>query len=163
MPHGRMKDRVSPHSRKLSLPLPSLEPPQKLKVAIFEDADIILDLYKDRFGKMEGISLVNSQVISTVAEALSIFVHEKPDLSISDLSLTDGHTEGFSILRAIKKCSPGSLVALSTSIYSPNNHDDLTEHIRMARFDAVFHKVDLDNMAAYLMKVRDARNGDGFP
>jgi DNA-binding NtrC family response regulator len=125
---------------------------KQIRVLIVEDTPFLLDHYVKRLGRLDNISLVEVPVIESMDRALEIFKSEKPDIVITDLSLTASHTEGFGILRVLKRCSPDLCVVLTTSIYSPENHDELNEHIRHSKFDAVFHKLDLDGLVAFIRK-----------
>jgi DNA-binding NtrC family response regulator len=121
-----------------------------LRVMVIEDTPLVLDLYHENLGKIKGISLVKTPPVETFDLAMDLFRKEQPDIVVTDLSLTSAHTEGFGILRTLKKCSPRVCVVLTTSIYSPDNHDDLTEHIKHAKFDAVFHKADLQHLSEFI-------------
>ena len=130
---------------------PSHEPIMTpLKVVVIEDTPIVLDLYHEKLGKIKGIDLVKTPPVESFDLAMEIFREVQPHIVITDLSLTSAHTEGFGILRTLKRCAPGVCVILTTSIYSPANHDELNEHIRHAKFDAVFHKADLEHLAEFI-------------
>jgi DNA-binding NtrC family response regulator len=123
-----------------------------LKVLVVEDAAFLLDHYVKRLGTLDNIKLIKVPTMESIDQALEVFKREAPDVVITDLSLTSSHTEGFGILRTLKRACPGICVVLTTSVYSPDNHDKLNEHIRHSKFDAVFHKLDLDNLVVFLRK-----------
>jgi DNA-binding NtrC family response regulator len=120
------------------------------RVMLVEDTQWLLDIYLQRLSRLHDIRVANSRAIKSVDRALELFLNENPDVVITDLSLTSGNTEGFEILHAVRELSLGAVVVLTTSIYSPQNDDDVNREIRRQPFDAVFHKLDFDHLAVYL-------------
>lgn len=123
-----------------------------LKVLVIEDTSFLLEHYARRLQTLDNIRLSGLKTVGSMGEALELFKRESPDVVITDLSLSPSNTEGFGILRALKRACPGICVVLTTSIYSPDAHDELNEHIKRSKFDAVFHKLDLDNLVLFLRK-----------
>lgn len=123
-----------------------------LRTLVLEDFPPLLDLYKRHLKAVEGIELVDVKPVHSMDDALVAFNTAKPDIVVTDLSLTASNTEGFNILRVLRRCYPRLCIILTTSVYSPESTDELSEHIRKASFDAAFNKFDLESLILFLKK-----------
>gem|GEM_PF-5462784 len=130
-----------------------------LKVAIFEDQQMVLDGYIKEFGKDNGIAICTSRAISSQAEAVSVCRREKPDIVITDLCLTSDHQQGFAILAKIREILPEAIVALSTMNYDPVAGDVWTERILKSGFNYVIQKGDI--IAFHAMLKAEVCKGSG--
>ena len=129
---------------------PGFEPANRLvRLAIFEDSSFLLNLYVQRLGKQRSIDIRNSKTVQTVEEALSVFKKELPDIVITDLSLTPKGTEGFEINKRIRALAPNTIVVLTSSVYSPKE-SGISEKMRKEKFDAIFHKMDLEGLDRFI-------------
>ncbi len=135
-PHDPQEERICKH----------------LRVLVIEDTPFLLEHYMKKLGALDFIALVRVPAVKSLDEAFAFVNAHRPDIVITDLSLTSSHTEGFEILRVLKKHIPEMCVVATTSIYSPRNNDEVNEHLRASRFDAVFHKLDLDGLELFLKK-----------
>ncbi len=130
---------------------PKAEPIRRqIRVAIFDDSPEINLAYGDCFKSFPGVDVVSSRAVFSVDEVLEIVRAVRPDVVITDLSLTDGNLEGFEILKRIKEISPNTLVGLSTSSYHPNKDDEINREIRKHAFDMLFQKHDLASMCDFI-------------
>ena len=77
-------------------------------------------------------------------------MRKRPDVVITDLSLDEGGTEGFEILKRIRKISPQTKVGLATSSYHPEKSDEINREIRKQGFDALFQKHDIQAMSEFV-------------
>lgn len=128
------------------------EPQKQVSVAIFEDVQFVMDLYRERVDRLKGINLRNRTITECPDMALEIFMRSRPAIVITDLSLgPKENPDGFTIVRFIKKESPRTAVALSTS-YSPKMHTPLQDRIAGEPFDAVFNKTDLEGICRFITK-----------
>lgn len=128
-----------------------VEPIKKpLKLAIFEDQQMVLDEYLKEFGQDKGVAICTRRAISSQAEAVSICEREKPDIIITDLCLTSEHQQGFAILASIREMLPDAIVALSTMNYDLSAEDAWTSRILKAGFNYVIQKGDLAGFHAML-------------
>lgn len=147
MPHGLMVPLGEVARSKSLRPRasePDVEPLRRhVDAMIIEDFKPLLRLYLEELGKVRGLELKNWQPIETVDVAVSLFSIFRPQLVITDLSLTGGGTEGYEILSKIKSVAPETLVVLTTSNYFPWGHDAFSETARSMGFDAVFSKLDI--------------------
>ncbi|MFH1685294.1 MAG: response regulator [Candidatus Micrarchaeota archaeon] len=123
---------------------------KKAKVAIFDDVAEIIEAYSVFLGESE-VCIVSREPVVSVSDALEVFRAERPDIVITDLSLTVGGTEGFDILDQIKAIAPEVPVVLSTSAYSHTSVDEICVEIRAKGYDAVFEKRDGDGIAEFVM------------
>ncbi len=121
------------------------------RVAIFDDMPEMVKLCRELLQGPE-IRVVTDDAVQTVGEALSIFQAQRPDLVVTDLSLTRGGTEGFDILDGIRQLSPTIHVpvALYTSSYIQGGTDDLSKKIRGAGYDALFSKMQMHDLVAFV-------------
>lgn len=119
----------------------------KVRVAIFDDSDFIISAYRSKLNGKANV--VTSESITTVQSAIEIFEREFPDIVVTDLCLTPGHTEGVDILREIKRLCPWIPVALSTSVW-PGTDPDTFQRIHDAHFDLIFQKADLINLRKFV-------------
>jgi CheY-like chemotaxis protein len=122
-----------------------------VRVAIFDDCPEVNIAYHDCFSSFTEARVVSSRPVFSADEALEIFRAMKPDVVITDLSLTDRGKEGFEILRRIKEISPTTLVGLSSSSYHPRNNDEINREIRKQGFDRLFQKADLASMCDFIL------------
>ena len=144
----RMIDKFSPGTGKKE---PKAEPIRRqVRVAIFEDNAMVLFAYREIFALNANARVVNCKPTLTVDEAIAVFMAERPDVVITDLSLNDGETEGFEILRRIKEISPETPVGLSTSSYHPQKNDEINVKIRKHGFDALFQKAETTQMCEFI-------------
>ncbi|MFN7991066.1 MAG: response regulator [Candidatus Micrarchaeia archaeon] len=113
-----------------------------LRVVVIEDFPPLLRLYLKELKKVTGIQVEPSSTVESIEGALNIFERAVPDIVITDLSLTEGRTEGFDILKIVKAKSPSTTVILTSSAYDPSSNDPFAQEIRSHGFDAVFPKLD---------------------
>ena len=122
---------------------PHVEPIRRhVDVVVFEDFRPLLRLYLKELRKVRGLEMRNSETVESVEQAMSVFGTAHPDVVITDLQLTSGHTEGYEILRRVRQISPITYVILATQNYKSGGHDEFSEEVRAAGFDAVFPKLD---------------------
>jgi len=121
-----------------------------VRVAIFDDSDAVIQAYTKRLNG--SVTVVTKEPVECVQTAVEIFKIEQPDVVVTDLSLTVGHTEGFDILRAIRDISPATPVALSTAAWCEQSTDELVQAIRRAHFDSVFQKADLHTLRRFVYR-----------
>lgn len=132
-------------------PEPKAEPIRRqARVAIFEDNETVFFGYSEIFKTMVDAHIVSPGPVETVEDALRIFLEMRPDVVITDLSLNEGGSEGFEILRRIKAISPNTPVGLSTSSYHPKKNDEINLEIRKQGFDALFQKADTIRMCEFI-------------
>ncbi len=125
---------------------------------IIEDTQVLLDLYLERLGRLKDVMVCNRGAVESADDALTLFLAHRPDIVVTDLSLTQGGTEGFDILRRIKERSPATRVILTSSVYRPENTDELSLEIKAAPFDAAFNKFDFDHLLWKIESIaREAR------
>jgi DNA-binding NarL/FixJ family response regulator len=130
---------------------PKAEPIRRpIRVAVFEDNDSVFFGYKELLTSQSSGSVINDKPTLSVEEAIEIFLCERPDVVITDLSLADGGTEGFEILRRIKEISPTTPVGLSTASYHPDKKDEINQEIRKQGFDALFQKHEMASMCDFI-------------
>ena len=130
---------------------PKAEPIRRaVRVAIFEDNPMVIFAYREIFSLNSNVRVLNCKPTLSVDEAVALFMAERPDVVITDLSLNDGQTEGFEILRRIKEISPKTPVGLSTSSYHPQKNDEINIEIRKHGFDALFQKADTTQMCEFI-------------
>jgi DNA-binding NtrC family response regulator len=148
---------LGPGLVKPNLSLPKIEEPLKLqrqlRVALLDDdAPIISIALTEAFGAYvsRSVKLLNQDAVFTVDEAVSTFQALRPDVVITDLSLTPGNTEGFEILRRIKELSPSAVVVLLSSTYNPRGTDEVNQDITEAGFDALFEKARVRDLCAFI-------------
>jgi hypothetical protein len=122
---------------------PEAEHIRRIDTLVFEDFKPLLKLYISELGRVRGIDIKNWQAIESFDLAMSLFYVFRPQLVITDLSLTGGGTEGYAILEHIKSDSPNTLVVLTTSNYVPWGNDAFSNEVRSRGFDAVFPKLDI--------------------
>jgi len=122
---------------------------KKAKVAIFDDAAEIIEAYSVFLGASD-VLIVSREPVFSVSDALMVFCSKKPDFVITDLSLTDGGTEGFEILAQIRSIAPDIPVVLTSSAYSYNSTNDICLEIRAKGYDAVFEKSDGNGIAEFV-------------
>ncbi len=144
--HAAHFDKHSPHDPKEERIC------KHLRVLVIEDTPFLLQHYMDRLGALDFIALIRVPAVKSLDEAFAFVNAHRPDIVVTDLSLTSSHTEGFEILRVLKKHVPQMCVVATTAIYSPHNSDEVNEHLRKSRFDAVFHKLDLEGLELFLKK-----------
>lgn len=125
---------------------------RQVRVAIFDDSPEVNLAYSECFSSFAEANVVSCRPVFSVEDAIEIFRAIRPDVVITDLSLTDGKQEGFEILRKIKEISPGTPVALSTSAYHPRKNDGINSEIRKQGFDALFQKHDLASMCEFIQR-----------
>ena len=125
------------------------EPIFKLRVVVIEDFPLLFKIYQ-KILHGHGFEVANPHPLNTVDAALFTIAQVRPDVVITDLSLTSNGLEGFEILRRLREIDPSLPVALSTSVYRSTNTDPLTEQMKSAGFDAVFHKVDFRGIVSFL-------------
>ncbi len=123
-----------------------------LRVLVIEDTRFLHEYYMKRLGALKYIALLPVPPVVGLEQAFSLINAHRPDIVVTDLSLTASNTEGFEILRVLKKHVPQMCVVATTSIYSPHNVDEVNEHLRKSRFDMVFHKLDLEGLELFLKK-----------
>lgn len=121
---------------------------RQARVAIFEDNAMVCFAYSEILSACA--SVVYATPVLTVDEAIAVFLRERPDVVITDLSLNDKGTEGFEILRRIREISPSTPVGLSTSSYHPQKNDEINREIRRQGFDALFQKADTRQMCEFV-------------
>jgi CheY-like chemotaxis protein len=130
---------------------PQAEPIRRqVRVAIFEDSPEVNLAYHDCFTSFADAVVVSSKPVLSTDDAIEIFRALRPDVVITDLSLTDGNFEGFEILKRIKEISPETPVGLSTSSYHPKKDDEINREIRRHGFDMLFQKHDLASMCDFI-------------
>lgn len=147
MPHRGLYCEAGRPCKRPRLPEPEID---RVKVVVIEDHPLLFDLYLEKLGSIRRIVVPNRSPVESFEDALSLFQVHSPDMIITDLSLTESHAEGFSILRALKRVPSPPIVVLTTAVYSPHNTDELCQHLRRSRFDAVFHKLDFEHILPYL-------------
>jgi DNA-binding NarL/FixJ family response regulator len=131
---------------------------KRFKLAIIEDCDLVLNVYLDKMSRVRSLDICTPTAISSEKQAIALMMREKPDIVITDLSLTSNHIEGFAILRKIRELLPDAIVAVSTSIYTPISHDALCERMRHEA-EFVFHKADVAGMIRFLRHaIRELKN-----
>jgi len=119
-------------------------------VAVFEDVGEMLDAYVRRLERLNGVILKCRATVDNADEAIRIFRRSRPSIVITDLSLgEEANTDGFTILRFIKKESPRTAVALAT-LHSAGSTTDIEAEIRKQPFDAVFHKTDFNGIESFI-------------
>ncbi len=121
------------------------------KVALFDDMPEIVTVYGELLSRPE-VRVITDSAVQTAEEALSIFRAERPDLVITDLSLTSNGTEGFDILKGIRRLSQTTHVpvALFSSAYIQGGTDDLSVKIRNIGYDALFSKAQVNEVLAFV-------------
>jgi DNA-binding NtrC family response regulator len=136
------------------VPGPANEPAKKLmKVAIFDDSPEVLLLYRDLLSIIT-VDVLDLPPVTSVEQVMELFRRERPDIVITDLCLTSGGREGYDVLAKIKRESPNTPVALSTSTYSKTSLDPECVKMREKGYDALFNKVDLQGITEYIMKMK---------
>lgn len=146
MPHKHISAKPNVTTSKKQVKADPIRKP--VKIAIFDDCDAVIIAYGDYLSP-GNVTVVPGVPVESVEAAMAIFRKEKPDIVITDLDLSDG-TEGFQILELIRKESPSTPVALSTSCYHPMKDDEINREIRRRGYDAVFQKYDIKGIAAFV-------------
>ena len=115
---------------------------RQLKVLVIEDTSQVLEIYLNEILKIPGVIVCSCRPVESVHEATALAMREMPDLVITDISLTPNHHQGFAIVPAIRRICPDAIIAISSSMYSPDSHDEFNERARQAA-DFVIEKADL--------------------
>ncbi len=135
-PHGPQEESICRH----------------LRVLVIEDTPFLLEHYMKRLGALDFIALIRVPAVKSLDDAFAFINAHRPDIVVTDLSLTASHTEGFGIVRVLKKHDPQMCIVATTAVYSPHNDDELNRHLRDSKFDAVFHKLDLEGLELFIKK-----------
>lgn len=121
-----------------------------VNLLIFEDVHDVLSIYVRRLRRIDGVKLPYRKTVHDPETALSLFRRMKPEIVITDLSLSKAaRLDGIDILKEIRGISPGTPVAIATC-FSPGSTNATTETIMHAGFDAVFNKSDIRAMANFV-------------
>jgi DNA-binding NarL/FixJ family response regulator len=132
--------------------LPRSEPIMKpVRLAIFDDVKMTLDLYLDAFGCMKNVALVHHEPVNSMGEAFFIFRKFRPEIVITDFNFHEKYTsgttgDGILLLNEIRRISPSAIVALCTL----SSSSDQIAQIGSAHFDRVFGKVDIAGMESFI-------------
>jgi DNA-binding NtrC family response regulator len=121
-----------------------------VNVAIFEDTPAVLSIYVRRLRRIDGVSLPYTNPVYSPGAALSLFRRFRPEIVITDLSLSQpARADGIDILHAIKGMSPGTPVALAT-LHTPGSTTLSAQEIERAGFDAIFNKIDFAGISEFV-------------
>ena len=120
-----------------------------LKVLVLDDCQDVLLLYGDLL-RHERVEILASKAVNSVDEAMALVRLIKPDIVISDLCLTMGHTEGFEILAKMREEMPFVPVALSSCSYP--NDENIVPEIEKKGFDALFNKGDVKGISEFISR-----------
>lgn len=83
------------------------------KILIADDSLFMHGMLKDILSAEEKYEIIDAK---SGSEALQQFKKEDPDLTFLDIIMSEGEEEGITVLKEIKKLSPGAKVVMITAV-----------------------------------------------